>query len=115
MSNDSKLWMWRGIVLLCLMVDAWLLTKLAIEAINLSDPNATTHLPLWAGLFFVATLANIPVYICYVRARNNRWNASEHKEQSQIDVEALAAYAKQEQAEKDAIRHHMPPQNEQKR
>lgn len=104
MSNDSKLWMWRGIVLLCFAIDAWLLLKLMTEAMKLSLPDATTHVPLWAGLFFAATIANIPIYICYMRAKNTRWDASEHKDQTQVDVETLAAYAQQEQAQKAAAK-----------
>jgi hypothetical protein len=102
MSNDSKLWLARGLVLLSFILNSWFLGQLTKEAIKSFSSNAHPRLGLWFALFLIATLLNIPIYIYYRRAKGKRWNPTDHTSQTQIDVETLAAYAKLEQQSKEA-------------
>jgi heme/copper-type cytochrome/quinol oxidase subunit 2 len=113
MSNDTKLWVARAAVLLCLLVDLWLLGKVTIEAIKMAGQNGDGHPVLWFVLFTIAVIANFPLYIFYRRASAARWNPLNHKTEEQVEIEILAAAAKitaEEKAKYDASHGKTPPQ-----
>jgi hypothetical protein len=51
----------------------------------------------WAVLFFVVALASLPLGLAYTNAKNKRWGLA-YKQHP--DLETLAAYARQQAAEK---------------
>jgi len=96
MSNDAKLWAWRVIVFIMFSIDGTILAKAITPTSAQSAVSAK-----WFVIFFIVCILNIPVYVLYIRAKNNRWKSNDHKTQEQIQVETLAAAAKFAQAEKN--------------
>ncbi|HSX34588.1 MAG TPA: hypothetical protein VLF62_03005 [Candidatus Saccharimonadales bacterium] len=89
MTNDAKLWGWRVIVFIMFSIDGSVLAKAV-------TPSGAQHAisATWFVIFFVLCVANVPVYILYQRARIARWKGSAHKSPEQLQVEILAAAAK---------------------
>jgi hypothetical protein len=88
MSNDAKLWGWRVTVFIMLSVDSSILMK----AITGGGAKQAVS-PPWFVIFFIVCALNIPVYIWYKRAKNDRWSDA-RKTPEQLQVEILAAAAK---------------------
>lgn len=91
MSNDTRFWLVRISLFVVIAVDLFFMGKMQQEA---QDPHST-HLVLWAVIFFVAVLLTIPVGLMAYVAKRQRWDTV--KPIDRIEVETLAATAKQEQ------------------
>lgn len=89
MSNDFKFWVARFVIFAALVLDSNLLFR-GIRELQLPEPN---NAKLLFVLFFVIAIITVPIIVWYYILKTNRWDVSEHKAQSQIDVETLAAYA----------------------
>lgn len=88
------------------MTEGSVLFKAIMNGFN--DHASSTRATLWFVLFGVLCLVNIPVFVLYRKAKAERWEVS-NKSQAQSDVEILAAYAAQQQVEKEAQAAKKPP------
>lgn len=94
MSNDTKLWMWRGLFVAYVVVYGWIFGNLTTALIS---GKSTLF---WGILLALISILGLPTYALYRKAKAERWQAVSHKTQTQVEVEMLAAYAKQEQTDK---------------
>lgn len=107
MSNDTRFWAFRILNFALFFIEGSVLTK-AIMGGFTTKSNAH-HSTVWFIVFGVLCLVNVPVYLLYRRAKVNRWQASSAKSATQLEVETLAAFAAQQQAEKEAAAAKKPP------
>jgi type VI protein secretion system component VasK len=99
MSNDTKFWMVCGLVVLCILIDLWIIGQMITAGMQAGGAAITSRVGLWFVLLIVATIVSIPVGILYWRTSAGRWKSVAHKTQAEIEVETLAAYAKQQQTQ----------------
>lgn len=107
MSNDIKYWIYRFAVFVVLSIDSWFLVQGVTD--GFSTGEASSKATTWFVLFAIGIVAGVVLYFFYRKAKLERWNGTVAKTQEQIEVETLAAYAAQEQADKAKAKKKVDP------
>jgi hypothetical protein len=89
MSNDARFWAFRLLFVGILCLDAFLFTSMVTQALK-PDGNVVP----WAIAISVSFIVSIPLGFMFHLARERRWEDSQ-RDMRQLEVEALAATAKQ--------------------
>src|SRR5690349_21316754 len=97
MSNDVRFWAIRVGLFVAIAIDSWLMTKMGASAFGNGK-----HTGLWATAFFVSLVLTLPIGFMAFAAKKARWEKA--KPLDRVEVETLANYAKQQQAEKQRNR-----------
>ncbi len=105
MSNDAKFWVWRALIFADMSIAGWCLTK--AMRFGFEDAYSTHHAAFWYVLFFLSVVAGVVAYFFYRKARFQRW-LNTQKTAGQSEVEILAAFAAQQQADKQKAKAQKP-------
>ncbi|HSX17430.1 MAG TPA: hypothetical protein VLH86_05020 [Patescibacteria group bacterium] len=107
MSNDTKFWAFRILNFVLFTIDGWFLTNALMGVLD-TNKGHSNHTAVWFVLTGLGLATNVPAYIYYRKAKAERWGSSPKKTQAELDVEILAAYGAQQQAEQEAAAHKLP-------
>lgn len=94
MSNDTRFWIERGVTVLIFVVGVSAMFRMVGAAWQ--QPLNTGKLVFWAAIFFICIVAGVTQYIRFRVAKERRWETPLAKDQASIEVEILAAHAKEQ-------------------